>query len=393
MKKLIFMSLLALLASCGGTEKKGTAFNPKENESELTTAERQAAIAAKKNSLNVNVDLILSLEGVKFSVLPPEVNANLSEQACARLTSKIVNIAAENGVGGFCTNPVLGLISKVDCIENGLTGTAPQKAIAKYEITLYCGNFITNDIYASTSVSVTGVGNTFDLAAASAFNELTNTSKIQEMFKRANENALKWYSEVSNVSSVVDQAVAKQDYALAMAILSSVPVQTKETYDYAQKKNPEVCNLFFEEKADELLAKMEGAIDAANGEYNPEVGAYLSLIPARSKAYAQANELYAQYSKGLEEKRKDEVNRQRSVEDQERANAQALEMEKLAVEKIKAPYEAEATIAQIKADEKIGVAQARAEGKKNANTGGFLGMGKLWDGAFGIANRIMDNFD
>ena len=67
-------------------------------------------------------------------------------------------------------------------------------------------------------------------------------------------------------------------------------------------------------------------------------------------------------------------------------------MEELQVEKIKAPYEAQATIERIKADARVSVAQANAEGKKNANTGGFLGLGKLWDGGFGLANRVMDHF-
>lgn len=390
------MILCGLFISCGGNSSEGTKFDPAEKESNMTDKARAEAIAAKKKGLNnLNVDSIWSLNGVKFSVLPPEINANLPQNACEAFTSKIINIAGENGIGGFCTNPVLGLVSKVDCVENGMTGTAPQKAIVKYEITLYCGNFITNDIYASTTVSLTGVGNNFDHASRNAVNELKNTPEIKSMFKTAATNALKWYNNESNLKRIVDKAVAEQNYGLAMALLSSVPSEATETFNYAVNKNEEVTELFFQSKADELLAKMKSYIaeSSSKGEYNPEVGACLSLISQRSKAYAEANKLYNEYMNSVEADYKDKLARSRNVEDQNMANAHQLNMEEIALQKVKAQYEAEATIAQINADARVAEAKADAEGKKNANTGGFLGMGKLWDGAFGIANRLMDGDD
>ncbi len=395
----IIMSAAALmLSACGGsgeqTEKKGTAFAPKEKESTLSDSDRAAAIAAKKESLaGLNVDSMLMMDGVNFSVLPPEVNDNLPMRAVETLSARIMAIAGQNGVGGLCTNPVLGLISKVDCTERGMTSTAPQKAIAKYEVTFYCGNFITNDIYASATATVSGVAADFDQAAAHAFRELKNTPELKTMFRTASENALKWYNVQGNIENVVNKAVADQNYALAMAFLSSVPAQATATFEYATKRNAEVSDMFFQSKADELLGQMKAAIAASQGEYNPEAGAYYSLIPHNSKAYAEAEKAFAEYCKATEANRKDAIDRARAVEDRDALNAQLLAMEQLQVEKVKAPFEAQATIEQIKADARVGVAQANAEGKKNANTGGFLGMGKLWDGAFGIANRIMDGFD
>ena len=402
MKKIaIIISAAALmLSACGGsgeqaqTEKKGTAFAPKEKESTLSDSERAAAIAAKKESLaGLNVDSMLMMDGVNFSVLPPEVNDNLPLSAVETLSTRIMGIAGQNGVGGLCTNPVLGLISKVDCAERGMTSTAPQKAIAKYEVTFYCGNFITNDIYASATTTVSGVGADFDQAARSAFRELKNTPELKAMFRTASENALKRYNVQGNIENVVNKAVADQNYALAMAFLSSVPAQATATFEYAAKRNAEVCDMFFQSKADELLSQMKAAIAASEGEYNPEAGAYYSLIPHNSKAYAEAEKAFAEYCKATEANRKDAIDRARAVEDRDAVNAQLLAIERLQVEKTKAPVEAQATIEQIKADARVGVAQANAEGKKNANTGGFLGMGKLWDGAFGVANRIMDGFD
>ena len=373
------------LSACGGSDKNaGVKFAAKERTSSLSDDERDDAIAQKHNELaqEINIDSILSNHGVAFSVLPPAVSENIPQAASDKLGTKMIQIASKNGIGGLCKNPVLAMVSRVDCVQRELTGTAPQKAIVKYEVTMYCGNFITNDIYASSAQTITGVGSTFEDAASKAMNELKNTADMQKMLQTASERAIKWYSATANVQKVVDEAVGNRNYALAMALLSSVPEQALATYLYAAKRNKEVSDMFFEEKAAELLGELEGAIAAAGEDYNPELGAYLKVIPVRSGSYARAKQLYDNYLSHVADVKKDE-----------REKAHQLAMEELQVEKIKAPYEAQATIAQITADASAGIAQAKALEAKNANTGGFLGMGKLWDGSFGLANRLFDKLE
>ena len=201
---------------------------------------------------------------------------------------------------------------------------------------------------------------------------------------------MEWYNDEANISVLVDQAVAGQNYALAMALLTSVPAQAT-THEYAATRNAEISDMFFQSKADELFSNMTAAIAASQGVYNPAVGAYYCMIPHNSKIWPEADKAFAEYCKTVDSDRRDALARARSVEDRDARDAQLLAMERLQVEKVKAPYEAQATIAQIEADARVGVAQANAEGKKNANTGGFLGLGKLWDGGFGLANRLLDN--
>lgn len=384
--KFLLLVLSVVIASCSGSpkdEKKGK-FAPKDRTStDLSIEERDAAIEAKRNSLatEINIDSIISNHGLAFSVLPPAIDENIPKAASDKLGTRMIQIASQNGIGGLCKNPVLAMVSRVDCVQRELTGTAPQKAIVKYEVTLYCGNLITNDIYASSSQTITGVGSTFEDAASRAMNELKNTSEMQKMLSTASDRALKWYNSAGNVQKLVDKAVGNRNYALAMALLSSVPQQASGTYAYAAKRNKEVSDMFFEEKAAELLGDLEGAI-AAGEDFDPGLGAYLKVIPVRSKSYARAKQVYDNYLKHVA-----------AVKKEERDKAHQLAMEELAVEKIRASYEAQATIEQIKADARVGVAKAKAEGRKNANTGGFLGMGKLWDGTFGLANRLLDNLE
>lgn len=392
-KTFLYISLVALMASCGGNgnndsnsnnsapQKTGTKFAPKERVSSLSEEERTAAIDRKRSELadEINVDSLIHSHGVKFSVLPPAMGQNLPEAASYKLATRMIQIASQNGIGGLCTNPVLAMVSRVDCLERSLTASTPQKALVTFEVTCYCGNFATNDIYGSSSQKVSGVGSTFEDAANNAMNEFKNTAELQKMIATASDRAISWYSTTGNVQSIVDKAVGEKNYGLAMVLLSSVPEQAKATYEYAVKKNAEVSEIYFQDKAAEFLAAMEGAIAEGGDDYNPQVGAYLQLISPRSSSYTRAKQLYDDYIKRLQ-----------TVRDDIRDKEHRLEMERLAVEKIKAPYEAQISIAQINADAQIGVAQANAEGKKNANTGGFLGLGKMWDGVFGLVNKLFN---
>lgn len=399
-KLIIAIGITSLLASCGGNQNSnGKKFNPSEKQSSMSDAERAEAIAAKKAALGFDLDSLLTFDGVKFSVLPPKSSNDFPAKAAEKLYNKIIAIAGQNGVGGIATNPVLGLATSIDVLEHEMTSTAPQKAVIKYEVTLYCGNFITNEIYASASTTVTGVGSDFGQAGSSAINELKSTPAFAEMFRKASTNAIKWYDNVGNLTMVIDKAVSEQNYALAMAFLSSVPVQATAGHKYAETKNTEVCNLFFQSKANQLMSQMQSAIAESPEIYNPKAGALFSLIPHNSKVYPEALKAFEAYTKKLDMDRRDLIDRERAVEDRKAANAQMLAMEELQVQKVKAPLEMQATLAQIEADAKIGVAQAtadgnvrvaqaEAEGKKNANTGGFLGLGKLWDNSFSIVNKL-----
>ena len=384
MKHYIYiLGVASMLVACGETKKK-TVFAPKDRTtSSLSIENRDAAIIAKRQSLlPVSIDSLVVSHGVKFSILPPAISENVPESASDKLTGKMIQIAAQNGIGGLCTNPVLAMVSKVDCIDRSLTGTAPQKAIVKYEVTIYCGNMATGDIYASSSQTVTGVGANFEDAASKAFNDLKNDNKMQQMLATASERALKWYNATGNVKSFVERAISKQDYALASALLSSVPQQSA-SFDYAVKKNEQVSDLMFQEKADALLAAMQNAIsEGGDSQYNPQVGACLELIPQRSKAYAKAKKAYDAYVAKLDAAEKDRRNKEHM-----------LAMKELEIQKIKAPFEAQAAIEEAKASASLrknevwaGALTSAAESIGNGMRGGIFGENGMFGkgGIFGM---------
>ena len=128
-----------MLTACGGNGDKKKGFNSQDRTSTpMSIEDRDAAIEAKRNSLaqEINIDSILSNHGETFSVLPPAINTNLPQAASDKLGTRMIQIATQNGISGLCKNPVLAMVSRVDCVQRELTVSEPQKAIVKYEVTI-----------------------------------------------------------------------------------------------------------------------------------------------------------------------------------------------------------------------------------------------------------------
>lgn len=368
MKKLFMMITLAtMIISCGNKVENSTSkkFNPQPKTSQLSDSEREEAIAKKRKSLAVlTVDEAVKMQGVKFSILPPAVTKELSLDASDKLCVKMIQVAAQNGVSGLCTNPVLAMVAQVNRTESGMTNTIPQRAVVKYEITYYCGNLITHDIYASCKQSVTGVGPNFDEAAENAFDEVENNKQMSDMFANASERAIEWYNAPNSVKPLVEQYIAEDNYPLALALLNSVPAQADSTYAYALERSLEVTGMMFEENASQILAGMQSMIAENDTSYNVEVGAMFKMISPRSAVYAEAKKCFEEYTsrvhKFTDDKRKMEQelaaekrNREYEIAADIRNKEFELAKEELTVRKVTAPFEAQATLEQMKIDASV----------------------------------------
>lgn len=363
----MMIGVALMIVSCGNNTENSTSkkFNPQAKTSKLSDSEREEAIAKKRKSLAVlTVEEAVKMQGVKFSILPPAVTKDLSLDASDKLCVKMIQVAAQNGVSGLCTNPVLAMVAQVNRTESAMTNTIPQRAVVKYEVTYYCGNLITHDIYASCKQSITGVGPNFDEAAENAFDQVENNKQMSDMFANASERAIEWYSATNMVKSLVEQYMAEENYALALALLNSVPIQADSTYAYALERSLEVTRIIFEENASQILAGMQSMIAENDTSYNVEVGAMFKMISPRSAVYAEAKKCFEEYTsrvhKFTDDKRKMEQelaaekrNREYEIAADIRNKEFELAKEELTVRKVTAPLEAQATLEKMKIDASV----------------------------------------
>ena len=348
--------IAAAAVSCGGGNNsnktaqaeqigQGVKFAPRERNSSMSDAERQAAIAARKSNLNVDIQSLMSSGGVKLSVLPPTPAAEITEELSEQIGVKMLSIIAANGIGGVNNVPGFALGAAMTETGRQTTGTAPQKSVIKYNVVYSVLNVLDGTTYASTTEAVTGVGNTFGEAARNAVNEIKSTDALQKMLATASDRIVSWYRDnLPTLKTQVNEAINARNYPLALAYLNSVPSQATEAYAYAKAEHGAVLLKYKATTAVSEFVALKSAVAAGSQsvELQPEVYVHLAMIPADAPEYAQATKIVAEYERSV-------LARQVKAEDREIAAAEAQRLHEQKMEE-----------ATLEANKTIAIAEAKA---------------------------------
>ncbi|MBR1667147.1 MAG: hypothetical protein IJ693_02585 [Bacteroidaceae bacterium] len=381
-----------LLAACGGggnnndsNEKK---FQPKDRTTnEMSSEARDAALAAKRAELEVNLDTLLYSHGIRFAIVEPKIDGDITQDIADRISMKMLQIASQNGISGVGSyNFVLG--TEVAQTGRATTGTAPQKMTVKYELTFKVLNTLTGDVYATAVQEVMGVGNSFVEANQNAVKEIKNTPAMQKMLQTASQRIISWYDEnVQVIKNQVEKAEGEGNYALALALLNSIPEQATTAYKYVGEKQDALLKGMLHKQAADMLGEMEALLASSGDEFNPAVGAYFSLIPTDSPEHATAQKLYAEYEQkcqarraALEAKAERDEQAARELEKLKMLYAHEEELANIEADKIKTKY---TSMASAKAAE----AQAKANSRP---TGLFGSLGYAISGTFDRIFKVAD---
>ena len=395
MKRIYNIIGIALMAvaimSCGGQQKQGTKFQPKERESSMSDYERKAAIAQKKTELlgGLNLDTLLYSHGVKFSIVQPKVQGeDITQDIADRISMKLLQMACQNGISGLGENPKFVFGTEIAQTGRAATGTAPQKMTVQYQLTYKVMNAVTGDVYATATQDVMGVGSSFVEANQNFVKEIKNTPEIQKMLQTASERIIDWYNKnVQTVKNEIETAAGKGDYDLALALASSVPQQATAAFQYASSKMGELTKGLMHKKAADMLGEMTAAVASADDDFDPSIGAYLKLIPTDAPEHAKAQELYKTYNQKCKERRdaleaKAERDEQaaREFEKFKMMQDHETELAEIGAAKIKSKY---ASLASAKA--------AAAKAAASKKSGGLFGsIGDAISGTFDRVFKVAD---
>ena len=342
MKKAIFIICVAIMtiAVTGCNENKSTKFAPKERESKISDDERSSRIAQKRASLNT-IEGQLYNHGVKFSILEPKTIGNdITPEIAQMIGVKMLQIASQNGISGLGTAPGFVLGTEIMQTGRAATGTAPQKMTVQYTLTFKVMNTATGDVYATATQNIVGVGNSFAEANINAVKNIKNTSAMQQMLSTASDRIIDWYNNnVGTLKAQVEGAAGKGDYALALAIVESVPEQAKAAFEWASQRQPDLYAQWTHKVAADNLAALQSAIATANDDFDPAVGGHFKLIPTDAPEFAKAQELYNAYQEKVKVRRADL---------EARAERDAAAQREWDMEKAKMDHETE--LVQIEAD-------------------------------------------
>lgn len=332
-------SLLLCFISCGNGEKR---FDPDDCTTvNMSDEDKKLALEKMRKSFIVDIDSMMNSDNIKMSVLPPQSEI-LNVQQTEFLAVKMLQMLARNGIGGVNNVPGFALTASIHPISEKTTGSTPQKFLSEYEINYSVINTVTGDVYATASQKITGVGSSQEQAANNALNEIRPTAEITAMLGSASEKIIHWFDEnLSTFKGQVSQAEAKNDYALALALIQSVPRQSNEAFEFAESKRAVIENQFMLKIANDELVALKKAIAESDSEPSAEVYAHYAMILPSSPAYAEASAALKKYETDIEAKKE-------AVSAELKANLEAeremqMELARMESSRIKAKYQAQAS--------------------------------------------------
>ena len=337
---LCVMGALFSFPSCKrGTDKK---FNPKDRTTvNMNTEEKAAAVARLKQTLTIDIDTMLYSNGIKMSVLPPS-SESLSQQQKEYMGARMLKILAQNGVAGLNNVPGFALTAAVVHSETTPTGTAPQKFLTELEIDYSVINTASGDTYAVASQKLRGVGTSQEQSIDRALEQMNSTKEIASMLNTASGKIVRWFEEnLNDFKSQLSRAEAANDYALALALIQSVPKQAQAAFAYAESRRGEVENKFMQKIANSELIALKQAIMDSGNDPSADVYAHYQMISPSSPYYSEAKTIFNKYEKDVEAKRAADASERKANLEAERQTQ--MELAKMETSRIKAKYEAQAS--------------------------------------------------
>lgn len=334
---LLIVITLPLFFSCN----KDKGFNPKDRTTiRMTEEQRSKAVNALKQQGTFNLDSMLNGNNVKMSVLPPSSEA-LTDTQKELFGVRMLQILTANGIGGINNVPGFAMTATIGQPTIKVTGSAPQKFLSEIEINYSVVNTVNGDVYATAIQRVQGVGSSAEEANNQALSNITTNQDISKMLRLASDRIVDWYNNnLAVLKAQISEAEANNDYALALALIQSVPQQATQAFAFAESNRTEIENKFKLQVAHNELTAMKEAIMDSDNEPSSQVYAHYLMIPTSSPYYSEATAALNKYEKDVEAKRT-EVSERKQADLQEERQMQ-MELAKMENTRIIAKYTAQA---------------------------------------------------
>ena len=230
-------------------------------------------------------------------------NMDMSVDSRKFLATKLAQIATENGVGGG-KNQRFIITANVTTLNKDITPTAPPMVSLNLSVNLYIGDGIDGKLFASTSVTVKGVGTNETKAFNEGIKQLkANNPDVQAFMTKSKTKIVEYYkTNCEVIMKKADMKATTGNYDEAIAELLSVPEECKECFDKCVEK---VKPIFDKLQAKRLSDAKNVWASSQDMEGANKVAQLLSAITPESAVYKEAEDLrntIAQKVKELEKR-------------------------------------------------------------------------------------------
>jgi hypothetical protein len=244
---------------------------------------------------------------ITLATFVPQQIDKMPEAARSMLANKLSQIVTQSGMGGSAINQRFILTANIVVLTKDITPTAPPMQAFTLDITLYIGDGIDGTKFASTSVSVKGVGENETKAYISALKNLkTNDPTYQSFIESGKIKIVEYYNSKCDFIIKEAQTLVNQNkFDEAIFKLIGVPEVCKGCYDKCmdavapiyQKQIDRDCKLKLAEATNLWAASqtVDGATQAAEliSTIEPSAACFGEVKALSSKIAARVKELDA----------------------------------------------------------------------------------------------------
>lgn len=231
---------------------------------------------------------------ISLAAYVPNQIDGIPASAKSMLNNKLGQIITSNGISDNISNSRFIITPNIAIMSKDIIGSAPTKVALNLEMTLYIGDGITGNLFASESFSLKGVGNNETKAYKQAIKQLkSSNTKVKDFVANGKNKIIDYYN--SNCSQIIAESEAFQrveNYEEALFTLVKVPTAS----DCFDKVKGKIDRLFQETIDKDCLTKYAEAqaIWAANQDIYAanDAGAILATVNPRSTCFKDVEKLF-----------------------------------------------------------------------------------------------------
>lgn len=237
------------------------------------------------------------------SYVPDQIEG-LTAPAKANLENKLSQIATKAGMGGAAANSRFIITANVTVLTKDITPTAPPMHAYTLEVSLYIGDGMEGTKFATTSVTLKGVGETETKAYFAALKGLKVDDPAYKTLIEQGKNKIMQYfnSKCDFILKDAQTLAAQNEFDAAISKLTSVPEVCKECYDKAMDAVAPIYQKQIDRQCKLDMAEAKNAWNASQNESGANAASsFLGRIEPASSCYAEAQALSNDISKRMKE--------------------------------------------------------------------------------------------
>lgn len=187
-----------------------------------------------------------------------QIRKNISEEASRLLETKMQQVITANGIADDACSSRFIMTSKIHVINKNIIASAPARVSLELDVTFFIGDVIENKIYATQTITISGIGINENKAQINAINRIQTRDKslLQCLIREAKEKIIQYYQ--ANGERIINHTkllCKRGNYDEAMCLLLQVPDIDRDYFLKCQEQIGEIYQQKINLQGEQLFNK------------------------------------------------------------------------------------------------------------------------------------------